>query len=171
MQQRPKNFLVTLQKDQEKRKKNMETLKKQLEDQDEDKPRPTPAITPYSQNMQFTEPVHMRLYKLASIPTAPPTNVTSPERIVFFINFCSFFVAKEVTVVVNRYKYLYMDAKNRQDKYFHKLETLKQQAQELKDSKKLSKKSSKLLEEQFTKVINKVFHRVELFLAYDESVG
>ncbi len=45
-----------------------------------------------------------------------------------------------------------MDAKNRQDKYFHKLEMLKQQAQELKDSKKLSKKSSKLLEDQFTKV-------------------
>jgi hypothetical protein len=66
----------------------------------------------------------------------------------------------KVTVVVNRYKYLYLDAKNRQTKYLNKLEVLKQHTQEQGESKKLSKKSKKLLEEQFTKHTLKVLEKV-----------
>jgi hypothetical protein len=77
----------------------METLKKQLAEQYVDESVPIPTITPYSMNMQFTEPVHMRLYKLAFVPSIPPTNTPSPDttdkrnegnRSGFSINFKSY---------------------------------------------------------------------------------
>jgi hypothetical protein len=131
-------------------------MKKEMEAKKTEGVTLAPKITAYSQNLQFTEPAWKRLNKLAQVSS---TNSDLEEDNNTPLN-GSRSLSEGSERASDRYKYLYKDAENRRIKVMNKLHDIQWQTESIKAAKKLSKKSAKLLEQQFTKETLEVLEKL-----------